>query len=132
MSRFSVGQIVDGSFSTMQALQIVLKEEQSHAMTEVLREMERARMTAEDRRGALGKVGERIVKVSAVLREVRNIARMASECDIERVPHRKVHRTCMNTMIDVMEGLGAPDARTTNLDSDDEISDPRRIVASPD
>ena len=41
-----------GAFATMQALQIVMKEEQPHAVAEVLREMERARMTAEDLRGA--------------------------------------------------------------------------------
>ena len=37
---------------TMQALRAVLQEEETHAMEEVRRELERARMTAEDLRGA--------------------------------------------------------------------------------
>ncbi len=41
------------AFTTVQALSVVLKEEQPHALSEVLREMERARMTAEDWRGAM-------------------------------------------------------------------------------
>ena len=41
------------AFTTVQALSVVLREEQPHALSEVLREMERARMTAEDWRGAL-------------------------------------------------------------------------------
>ena len=41
-----------GSFETMQALRAVIQEEETHAMEEVRRELERARMTAEDLRGA--------------------------------------------------------------------------------
>ena len=41
------------AFTTMQALSVILREEQPHALSEVLREMERARMTAEDWRGKL-------------------------------------------------------------------------------
>ena len=37
-----------GAFATMQALRVVLQEEEPHAMEEVLRELERARMKAED------------------------------------------------------------------------------------
>ena len=40
-----------GAFSTMEALRTVLQEEQPHAMAEVLRELEGARMAAEDWRG---------------------------------------------------------------------------------
>ena len=42
-----------GAFETMDALRVVLQEEQPHAMDEVLRELERARMTAEDSRSAM-------------------------------------------------------------------------------
>ena len=41
------------SFATAEALRIVLREEQPAAMAEVLLDMERARMTAEDYRGAI-------------------------------------------------------------------------------
>ena len=41
------------AFATVEALRIVLREEQPPAMAEVLRDMERARMTAEDCRGAM-------------------------------------------------------------------------------
>ena len=41
------------AFATVEALRIVLREEQPPAMAEVLRDMERARMTAEDYRGAV-------------------------------------------------------------------------------
>ena len=37
-----------GSFETMEALRAVLKEGKSHMMEEVRRELERARMKAED------------------------------------------------------------------------------------
>ncbi len=37
-----------GAFATMQALRVVLQEEEPHAMEEVRRELERARMKAED------------------------------------------------------------------------------------
>ena len=42
-----------GAFATMEALRTVLQEEQPHAMLEVLRELEQARMAAEDWRGAM-------------------------------------------------------------------------------
>ena len=42
-----------GSLETMQALRVVLQEEETHAMEEVRQDLERARMTAEDLRGAL-------------------------------------------------------------------------------
>ncbi len=42
-----------GAFETMTALEIVLQKEHPHAMDEVLRELERARMSAEDWRGAM-------------------------------------------------------------------------------
>ena len=38
---------------TTAALRVVLAEEEPHALTEVLRDLERARMTAEDYRGAM-------------------------------------------------------------------------------
>ena len=41
------------AFATVEALRIVLREEQPPAMAEVLCDMERARMTAEDYRGAV-------------------------------------------------------------------------------
>jgi len=41
------------TFATAEALRIVLREEQPAAMAEVLLDMERARMTAEDYRGAI-------------------------------------------------------------------------------
>ena len=41
------------AFATVEALRIVLREEQPPAMAEVLHDMERARMTAEDCRGAM-------------------------------------------------------------------------------
>ena len=41
-----------GSFETMQALRTVLQEEEAHAIEELRRELERARMTAEDLRSA--------------------------------------------------------------------------------
>ena len=41
------------AFATVEALRIVLREEQPPAMAEVLRDMERARMTAEDYRGTV-------------------------------------------------------------------------------
>ena len=41
------------AFATVEALRIVLREEQPPAMAEVLRDMERARMTAEDYRGSI-------------------------------------------------------------------------------
>lgn len=42
-----------GALATMEALRAVLQEEQPRAISEVLRELERARMTAEDWRGAM-------------------------------------------------------------------------------
>ena len=39
-----------GAYNTMQALRIVLREEQPHAMEEVVRDVNRARMMAEDLR----------------------------------------------------------------------------------
>ena len=44
--------VASGSFATMQALRVVLQEGESHAMEEVRLDLERARMTAEDLRGA--------------------------------------------------------------------------------
>jgi len=41
-----------GAFDTMRALRVVIREEQPHAVEEVIRDMERARMTAEDLRTA--------------------------------------------------------------------------------
>jgi len=116
-----------GSFSTMQALQIVLKEEQPHAMTEVLREMERARMTAEDLRGktlshytgdsrtrfltwrecAQGAV-EPMDNAIIELADIRLLMRRASESDIERVPHRDVLRICDDSVGEVMDELVYP------------------------
>ncbi len=40
-----------GAFATMQALRVVIREEHPHAMEEVLRDLERARMISEDLRG---------------------------------------------------------------------------------
>ena len=41
-----------GAFVAMQALHVVMKEEQPHAMEEVVRDVERAHMMAEDFRCA--------------------------------------------------------------------------------
>ena len=48
-----------GSFQTMEALRVVLQEDESHAMEEVRRDLERARMTAEDYRQGSGGYDER-------------------------------------------------------------------------
>ena len=42
-----------GSFGTMTALRVVLQEEQPHAIKEITRDLERARMTTEDLRNRL-------------------------------------------------------------------------------
>ena len=57
------------AFATVEALRVVLREEQPAAMADVLLDMERARMTAEDYRGALETAHNEICRIQSILRE---------------------------------------------------------------
>ena len=63
-----------GSFSTMQALQIVLREEQPHVITEVQRDLKRARTEVEDLRGSEAKSSHGISKIQHALSVASNEA----------------------------------------------------------
>ena len=111
----------------MQALRVVLQEEECRAMEVVRRDLERARMTAEDLRGAVfsltSEMGERMSRAEDLIEEARADAlRAADSTNANRSALRVALISTNNLLVDAVRALHDEDSENEEM-SDGETGD---------